>query len=250
MKIVATICVRMGSTRFPGKVLKKINGKPLLYYLVERVKLSQNLDEIVIATSKNKENDAIEEFCNEYGLLCYRGSEDDVLDRILKSLRWRKADIGVEIFGDCPLIDPKIIDLIISEFLVDYDNLDFLSNDLKTTYPPGMEVEVFKLSALEDANLRTNDLAIREHGTLFIRQSPEIYKIRNFEAPDNHKFPKLEIEVDTEEDLKVIEEIINYFKGRSDFSLDELIDFLIKRPDLVSINQNITRRWQEYRKND
>ncbi|MEM4326257.1 MAG: glycosyltransferase family protein [Candidatus Pacearchaeota archaeon] len=247
MKIVATICVRMGSSRLYGKVLRKILGKPLLFYLVERVKLSKNIDEIVIATSINKENDVIEEFCNEHRLLCYRGPEDDVLGRILQALEWRKADVGVEIFGDCPLIDPKIIDLIIEDFINSYDTIDFLSNDLKTTFPPGMEVEVFKLAALKDADSRTNDLSIREHGTLFIRQNPQLYRIKNIEAPVKYRFPDIELEVDTEEDFTVISEIFKYFNGRLDFTLDDILNFIKSRPDLVSMNNQIARKWRKFR---
>ncbi len=113
LNIVAVIGVRMGSSRLPGKVMKKIMGKPVLGYLIERVKRSKLIDNLVIATSLNSENDVIESFCDKIEIPCFRGSENDVMDRILNALLSRDADVGVEIFGDCPLIDPDIIDIIV-----------------------------------------------------------------------------------------------------------------------------------------
>lgn len=250
MKIVATICVRMGSSRFPGKVMKEINDKPLLYYLIERLKFSKRINEIVVATSTNKENDIIENYCKDNNLISFRGSEDDVLLRILEALKSRNADIGVEVFGDSPLLDFRIVDNLIDKFFMEYENLDFLSNDLKTTYPPGMEVEIFKVSALEDANLKANDPEVREHGTLFIRQNPELYQIKNIEAPEKFYFPDLELEVDTEEDFYVISQVIKHFGNRLDFSLEEILEFVKLNSDLFSMNKNILRRWSKYRLND
>ncbi|MFH1132656.1 MAG: glycosyltransferase family protein [Pseudomonadota bacterium] len=247
MKIVASIQVRMGSSRFPGKVMHLVAGKPLLGHLLDRLALSQRLDGIVVATAVGKENDVIEAYCTQRNSACFRGSENDVLDRTLKALQSLEATIGVEIFGDCPLIDPVIVDEIIHAFLTDPKNPDFVGNDMKTTYPPGMEVEVFKVSALEDAAKRISDPTIREHGTLFIRQNPSLYCIRNVEAPPKYQMPHLELEVDTEEDVFVVTAILEHFAGRSDFSLDEIIAFMKSRSDLSATNAAVPRRWKEFR---
>ncbi|MBU4332847.1 MAG: glycosyltransferase family protein, partial [Candidatus Omnitrophica bacterium] len=208
-KIVAVVLVRMGASRFPGKVMKEILGKPVLGYLLERVKRSELINDIVVATSINRENDVIEEYCNENDFACFRGSEEDVLGRSLGALKSVNADVGVEIFGDGPLIDPKIIDHIVQVYLENEDKYDFVSNDLETTYPPGMELEVYSVKSLEDADKSTLDLAIREHGTLFIRQNPNVYRLFNIKAPEELNFPELEMELDTKEDFLVLENIIN-----------------------------------------
>ncbi|SVD09621.1 uncharacterized protein METZ01_LOCUS362475, partial [marine metagenome] len=181
-KIIAPVQVRMGSSRFPGKVMYEINGKPLLGHLLDRLNLSNSLNGVVVATVDSPENDIIETYCNNRNVFCYRGSEEDVLGRTLKALQMVNASIGVEVFGDCPLIDPEIVDFMIDEFLNDQSKPDFVGNDLKTTFPPGMDVEVFNVKALEEADKQVSDPYIREHGTLFIRQNPHLFSIKNIEA--------------------------------------------------------------------
>lgn len=245
-KIVAVVQVRMGSSRLPGKVLKEIHGTPLLKTLITRLGRSKRVDEIIIATSINKENDQIQDFCRENNYLCFRGSEEDVLGRILEALESRQADIGVEIFGDCPLVDPEIVDSIIDQFL-SLKNYDFVGNDLKTSYPPGMEVEVFDVNALKDASDSTNDPKIREHGTLFIRMNPKLYKLKNIQAPPEYNYPEIELELDNKEDLILMNHIISHFYPKDDFSLKDILKFLEENKELKSINSDVPRRWKEYR---
>jgi spore coat polysaccharide biosynthesis protein SpsF len=248
-KIIASIQVRMGSIRLPGKVMRLINNRPLLGILVDRLKQVEHLDGIVIATSINSENNVIEDFCNAEGIDIYRGSEDDVLGRTLNALNQFNATIGVEIFGDCPLIDPRIVDFMISNFLNDSSDLDFLGNDIKTTFPPGMDVEVFKVSALQDSAGQTNDPYLRENGTLYIRQNSEKYKVKNLEAPINWHRPDLSMEVDTAEDFIVVEAIIQNFDNLY-FSLEDIISFLDDNPEIKNLNNHIHRRWKEHRNDE
>ena len=237
----------MNSSRLPGKVMKPILNKPMLGHLLDRLLKTQLLDDIVVATSTNQENDIIENYCKQRNISCYRGSENDVLDRMLRALQSKNASVGVEIFGDCPLIDPVIVDNIINIFLDSYDSIDFVSNDLQTTYTPGMEVEVFHLSTLIDSYKRVKDMAIREHGTLFIRQNPDIYRIKNVVAPPEYNMPELELEVDTKEDFEVITKIIENFANKDYFSLSDIISFLDMNEDISAINRHIPRRWKKYR---
>jgi spore coat polysaccharide biosynthesis protein SpsF len=246
MKIVATVQVRMGSLRLPGKALIPVLGKPLLGHLLDRLALCRRLDEIVVATSTLPENDLIERYCTQRGTICYRGSEEDVLGRMLEALRSRYATIGVEVFGDCPLIDPMLVDEMIDRFQSD-PALDWIGNDLVTSYPPGMEVEVFKVSSLADSDGRTADPKIREHGTLFMRQHPELYKICNVEAQGKLRRPELELEVDTAEDLEVIATVLKFFSHNRGFSLAEMIDFMDTNPCLKEMNASVQRRWKEFR---
>ena len=246
-RTVASIQVRMGSSRLPGKVMRQLINRPLLGLLIDRLRLCKTLDEIIVATSVGVENDVIESFCNVEGIRCYRGSEDDVLDRTLKALEYASATIGVEVFGDCPLIDPLIVDNLVNYFREDFA-YDFVGNDLKTTYPPGMEVEVFAVKALSDSSKRLplND-PVREHGTLFIRQHPELYNLMNIEATGASLRPELELEVDTAEDFSVISSVVENFRGRIDFTLEEIIRYLDANPQIASLNSRVHRRWKEFR---
>ena len=247
MKVIASVQVRMGSSRLPGKVMRSVLSRPLLGYLLDRLRLSKTLDGIVVATSTAVENDVIEEFCRKERVACFRGSETDVLDRTLQSLKSMAATVGVEVFGDGPLIDPEIIDQVV-DYYVKNEGYDYVGNDLKTTYPPGMEVEVFSTKALSDSSDRLpRSDPRREHGTLFIRQNPNIYKITNLEAPVRHHRPDLELEVDTSEDFQVIARVIEHFSGRADFGLEEIIEFMDSNPEIANINRQVPRRWKQYR---
>ena len=237
----------MGSSRLPGKVLHDICGKPLLGHLLDRLLLCNALNGIVVATSVQPENDLIESYCRNRGIPCYRGSEDDVLDRMVGALRSQHADVGVQVFGDGPLIDPRIVDDCVDRFRQADGSYDFVGNDLGTTYPPGMEVEVFSVAALLDSHERALDPAVREHSTLFIRQNPGRYRLLNVEAPDHLRRPELEIEVDMAEDLEVVEAILRHFHPRNDMSLAEIIAFLDDRPEIASVNRDIPRRWKTHR---
>ena len=227
--------------------MREISGRPLLGHLLDRLSLCKSLDSVVVATSTYPENDVIEMFCRRERIPCFRGSEEDVLGRTVGALESVSATIGVEVFGDCPIIDPNIVDEIVNYFIAN-PGYDFVGNDLKTSYPPGMEVEVFGLEALKNSSQRLPNLhRDREHGTLFIRQNPDIYRIMNLEASDAHRRPELSLEVDTLEDLKVINAIITHFGGRLDYSLSEIIDFMEANSELAAINKNVPRRWKQYR---
>ena len=246
MKTVAVIPVRMNSCRLPGKVMMPICGKPLLRYLLDRLERCSILDDLVVATADHPENDQIQEFCNNRGTPCFRGPEMDVLDRLLRALRWRNAETGVLVFGDCPLIDPAIVTLLV-EYFQSNTGFDFVGNDLTTTSPPGMEVEVFSVDVLSESASRCADAVMREHGTLHIRTHPEIYKLHNLKAPPHWRRPDLSLEVDTMEDVTVIKRIIHQFRGSIDFTLDEIIDFMDKNPEIGMLNRDIQRRWKPYR---
>ncbi len=245
--IVAVVNVRMGSSRLPGKALRSVHGAPLLQHLLGRLDLARMLDRVTVATSLLQENDAIATFCAEHRVECFRGSEDDVLQRTLGALGAAGAATGVVVFGDGPLVDPEIVDKAIDSYLHSVPAYDFVGNDLMTTYPPGMEVEVFAMAALADADRRCMDSAVREHGTLFIRQNPGLYRLCNLDAPPQLRRPDLELEVDTEADLQVVDAVIGNFAGRADFRLAEMIEFLDAHPEIAKVNQGVPRRWRACR---
>ena len=237
----------MGSSRLPGKTLSEVNGKPLLGYLLDRLELCPNLDGIVVATTTDPRDHAIEDYCNSRGVPCFRGSEDDVLGRMIGALQSQNATIGVEVYGDCPLIDPGIVHHMIDIFLKHNGAYEIVRNNGKTTYPPGMECEVFSMSSLIDSAARTDDPAVREHGTKFVRQNPDLYPALLVEAPAEFHRPDLEIEIDTAEDFLVLEAIIQHFAPRHDFGLREIIQFLDANPHIARANQDVPRRWKHGR---
>ena len=247
MKTVCVVLVRMGSSRLPGKALRDICGRPLLGHLLDRLALCRTLDDVIVATSTNAENDAIADYCAGRGTVVFRGSEDDVLGRLLAALQSHGATTGVLAFGDQPVLDPAVIDQLVSVFRQAGGQYDFVGNDLVTTYPPGMDAEVFSVAALADANTRTTDPAIREHATLYIRKNPDRYRLLNVEAPPALRRPELEIEVDSPEDLAVAEAIAAHFGARRDFSTGEIIAFLESAPEIAGANAHVERRWKAYR---
>ncbi len=250
MEITATIQARMGSSRLPGKVLSNIFGKPMIIRQIERLKRSKFINRIIVATTENSIDNKIKEVCEHYNIEYFRGSEKDVLERITSLIIKKNIDIHVECFGDSPLIDPKIIDRMVKIFLKQKKDGDFISNSVKTTYPPGMEVNIYKGSTLIDVNKRINiSDPLREHVGFNITRFPEFYKVINIEAPKSVNYPNIFLEVDTKEDLKLIEIIFRHFlsKNIEFFSLKDIILFLKDKPELISINNHIERRWKKYR---
>jgi len=246
VKVVAVVAVRMNSERLPGKVMKELQGRPMVEYLYERVSRCTVIDEIVIATSTAPENDVIEELCLSKKLLCFRGSEEDVIKRLLDALNWRRASVGVVVFGDNPLIDPTIIDQMVSKFR-SYPDYDFVGNDLMTTYPPGMEVEVFSVQALAKAEQLVSDKEIRQHGTLCIRNHPEIFRIKNIQAEQNVARSDYYLGVDSDVDFSVVQCVASFFEERRDYPLSEILQFLDANPDVAKLNKHVPRRWRKYR---
>lgn len=237
----------MGSTRLPGKALREICGKPLLRHVIDRLSLAKSVDRLVVATSTLAVNDAIAAFCAAHGIDCFRGAEADVLARTAEALQFFGASTGIVAYGDGPLIDPGIVDEAVARFRGTHPAADFLGNDLKTTYPPGMEVEVFSVRALVDANQRCTDPAVREHGTLYLRLNPQRYSLVSMEAPRELRRPELELEVDVEEDVAVIARILEFFHDRPDFTLSDIVSFLDAHPEIAAGNRAISRRWKAFR---
>ena len=174
MKVVALVQARMGSIRLPGKVLKKINDRPLIELLLERLSRSKELSEIVVATSDAPENDKLQSFVESLGYRCTRGSEKNVLNRFYQSAKFTNADAIVRITADCPLIDPTLVD----ECIKNFKNLkvDYFSNTDPRTYPDGLDISVMTFESLKMANNEASSEFDREHVTSFIRRSENFSK--------------------------------------------------------------------------
>ncbi|PKP60156.1 MAG: acylneuraminate cytidylyltransferase [Candidatus Altiarchaeales archaeon HGW-Altiarchaeales-2] len=239
-KIVAIIQARMGSTRLPGKVLKEVSGKPLLWHVINRVKKAKLIDQIVLATTDKKEDLKLIELASETCIESYAGSEEDVLDRYFQAATKYKADIIVRITSDCPLIDPRVIDKVIKHFLS--DNFDYVANAniIKCTYPDGLDVEVFSYDALKKAFSGAKLTSEREHVAPYIRDHTEIFKIGSVENDED--ISHLRWTVDEERDLEFVREIYKrLYKEGGMFYMENVLELIKKTPELIEINSKIIR---------
>ena len=241
MKIVCTIEARMSSTRLPGKVLMKVSGLTFLEHIVKRLSVVKLIDEIVIATSTNSKDDKIVELAKTKKIKFYRGSEQDVMSRVLNASEMVNGNIIVEITGDCPLIDPNIVEQIINIYLK--NNVDYVSNTHIRSYPDGMDVQVFSFNTLKKSSLLTDNAKDREHVTLHIRNNPNIFSSINIIAPTNLFWPELGLTLDEKADYEFIKIIIeNLYQHNSYFSCDDIIRFLKNNEQLLKINKEIKRK--------
>lgn len=241
LKIVMIIQARMGATRLPGKPLKKVMDRPLLSYLIERLKRVNNISTLIIATTTQPQDDLIETFCKKEKITVFRGSEEDVLDRYYQAAKKYQADVIIRITADCPLIDPKVIEQAIQFYLTHYPLYDYVSNTHKRTFPRGMDVELFSMQCLEEAAQEARLKNEREHVTPFIYNHPERYKIGEIQYSSNqanHRWT-----VDTPEDLALISLILQTLYPRHpQFTLQEILQELDNHPEWSLINARIQQK--------
>jgi spore coat polysaccharide biosynthesis protein SpsF len=240
--IVAIIQARMGSTRLPGKVLKEIQGKPMLWYVVERTRQAKSLQNVVVATTVDPGDDPVATFCNSQGYPYSRGSEQDVLDRYYQAAQSFNADCIVRITSDCPLIDPGLIDLTVNA-LIEHE-VDFAANRLpppfSRTYPIGLDVEACTFSALENAWQNAREPHQREHVMPYFYEKEGRFKIWQVNNPID--YGKLRWTVDTPTDLEVIRTIYNHFAGNINFGWKEVLDLYQHQPDIFQSNDEIKQK--------
>ena len=242
MKVVVTIEARMSATRLPGKVLFPIVGLPALGFLISRLRMATMIDEIVVATTENPVDAPIEAWARTLGVSVFRGSEVDVMGRVLGAARSVQAEVIVELTADNPLIDPKIIDRAVNCFLS--GDIDYLSNVTHRTYPLGMDTQVFSTRVLEDAYSRTQDPEHLEHVSLFIYRNPSIYRLGIFEASDECQRPDLRLTMDTIEDYQVIVSCAEACTQiNPNFGLEELIRFCDRSPEITALNNEVIHKW-------
>jgi len=243
MNISAIIQARMGSTRLPGKVLKEIKGKKIIDYVIERTLLSENINDVIIATTRKEKDDVLEKYAVEKNIKFYRGNEHNVLSRYYHSAKKFNTDVIVRITSDCPLIDPGIIDQIITTHL--NSKVDYTTNKQKRTYPRGFDVEVFNFKTLEIAYKNAEKDYEKEHVTPYIRERCEKFKLKNVEAEGKLNRPDIRITVDTKEDYQLIKKIIIHFDDIY-FTAEEIIDFINQNEHLLDINKHIKqKKWKK-----
>jgi spore coat polysaccharide biosynthesis protein SpsF len=242
MTTAITIQARMGSTRLPGKVLKEAAGQPLLSHMVERLKLVPNIDKIIIATTDKATDDPIVELAKSVDVDFYRGSEDDVLSRVLEAAQHHGIDLIVETTGDCPLIDPETIHQIIETY--HGSDVDYVSNVIERSYPIGMDTQVFATDILADVAKRTDDPQDHEHVSLFIYHHPEIYRLKNVLASPELTAPDWRLTLDTPEDYTLIKTVFEaLYPDNPAFSLADMFALFKDRPELLEINSHVQHNW-------
>ena len=241
MRVVIVVQARMTSKRLPGKVMRLVDGRPLMGYLIERLSRVELADDIVIATTTNAEDDPIVEFCEEKGVRYYRGSEHDVLARYYEAAQICHADVIVRVTSDCPLIDPAVIDQALSKYIHHYPRFEFLSNTIQRTYPRGMDVEIFSWESLEQAYHKATEEEEREHVTLYIYQNLKEEKIGMLQYPKNESSYRWT--VDTQEDFELIATLLHELhKTDPHFTLEAALALMERHPEWMYINSNIKQK--------
>lgn len=239
-KVVAIMQARMGSTRLPGKVMRDLIGKPMIVHEVERVQRARTIDGILIATTTLQADDVIARLCRDQGWDCFRGDEQDVLDRYRGAAEQAGASAVVRLTADCPLIEPSVIDLIVEAFCKNFPCTDYASNVFPDrTFPRGLDTEVMTRDALERSWREEKDPALREHVTQHIVKNPAKFHttcVRNREDLSGYRWT-----VDTPEDFQFVQEVYRHF-GHNRFSMGDVVALMTARPDLADINREIRQK--------
>jgi glutamate-1-semialdehyde 2,1-aminomutase len=236
LSVIAIVQARMGSTRLPGKVLEPIGDRPMIEVILSRLSGSKLIDEVVVATGRDDKNRPLVECLRLLGRRVFEGSEDDVLDRYYQAALSLDAATIIRVTGDCPLIDPSIVELVVRTR--EAKGADYASNIAPPTFPDGLDVEAFSFSALARAWREAEAPSDREHVTPYLRRSPDVSRV-NVIASDDYSSRRWT--VDCQEDLDVVRSVFSAFRGEYQFSWREVLDLEAARPDLFLGNQNIRR---------
>lgn len=237
VRVVTVVQARTTSTRLPGKVLRPVLGRPVLLQQLDRIRAADLVGTVVVATTIDREDDAVVDVAERAGYPCVRGSRDDVLDRHLVAATAFDADAVVKIPSDCPLIDPAVIDLVIGAFLEAPDDWDFVSNLHPPSWPDGQDTEVMTMAALETAAAEAVSPMEREHTTPFLWEHPERFRVRNVawdrgvDLSMSHRWT-----IDYPEDMAFVEAVYEEFGTTLGWGVDDVLDLLERRPDIAAHN--------------
>ena len=239
--IVAIIEARMNSSRLPGKHMLQANGKPMIQHLIERLQSVSVIDEIVLATTCNPSDDILIDVADKTSVGAFRGSEDDVLGRVVAAAEDFGADVIVGITGDCPVIDPLLVEQAILMF--GHNSCSYLSNCFVPGLPGGMNTQVYSLLSLKMSAEMTNDPLDHEHVTSHMVRNPELFPPIYIVPPPDLHWPELVLELDEEVDYQFLKKIIEYFGDQDPlFSCREIINLLKAHPEWLDINRNTRRK--------
>lgn len=239
MSVNAIIQARCGSTRFPNKVFALIDGKPLLWHVVNRLKYATKIDDIIVATTVSEKDDKIEEWCKENNVHCFRGSEENVLNRYYSASEAYPSDYVVRITADDPFKEPKVIDAVITKLIE--EGYDHVTNNLPPSFPEGLDCEAFKKSALDRSEKEAETAFEREHVTQYIYHHPEFFKIGNVSNDENLSY--LRWTVDKDVDFEMVKAVYAHRNpgNKGILLMDEILDILKANPEIEKINSEVER---------
>lgn len=241
-KVVATIEARMTSTRLPGKILMSLAGAPVLQRIIERHRRSTLVDEVVVATTTNATDDPVVALCQALACPYVRGSEADVLARVVGAGEAHRAEILVQGYGDDPCVDWRYVDYVV-QLLAGGSYDCAVSNDTEETFPIGIGVCAYSFPVLEERAREDRECAYREHAGYSIRSQPERFHVATWRAEGEMYWPRLRLTLDTPEDYALLSAVYDALHPvHPDFSAQEVVGFLKYRPDLVALNNSVVQR--------
>jgi spore coat polysaccharide biosynthesis protein SpsF len=241
-RVIASVEARMSSSRLPGKVLADIGGEPALTRLVRRLRRAGRVDGIVLATSENPADDALASWAEMERVRVFRGSEDDVLGRVVAAHAMMESEIIVEICGDMPLLDPEVVDMAVETFLA--NQCDVVTATAHPSFPQGSEPQVFRYADLAQVEFEVHDPAVREHVSLYFYEHPERYRTIHLAAPPRWRMPEQRLQLDYPEDLALICAVYSRLAPLhgDDFGLEEIVSLLRADASLRALNAGCVER--------
>ena len=236
-KITVIIEARTGSSRLRNKVVAEIEGKPMIFYVIDRVKQIKSVEQIILATTQEKNDKILIEIAKQNSIGIFAGDSMDVLNRDYQCALKVSADPIIRITGDCPLLDPNVVENMLQFFLK--NNYDYVSNRITPTYPDGLDAEIYSFETLQKTAQEAKWSSERELVTTYITKNPKKFKIFNYEQKTD--LSNLRWAIDQKEDLKFVREIYSKMKPKTDFSMTEMLELISKNPYLSEINNDIMR---------
>jgi len=236
-KITVMIQARTGSNRLPSKVLSNIENKSMIWHVINRVKKIKSVQQISLITTREKSDKVLLQIAENEGIIGFAGDTKDVLDRHYQCALKINADPIIRITGDCPLIDPFLVEDMLQFYLK--NNFDYVSNIHPPSYPDGLDTEIFSFDTLKNAVQNTKLNSEREHVTPYITKHPDLFKIYNFK--NDKDLSNIRLTVDQKEDLELIRQIYSMMNSKPNFSLNDILNLISEKPELLQINSQIKR---------
>ncbi len=228
---------RTGSSRLPNKVVAEIEGKPMIFYVIDRIKQIKSVEQIILATTQEENDKILTEIAKQNSIGSFVGDSIDVLDRGYQCALQNNADPIIRITGDCPLIDPDIVEEMLEFYLK--NNYDYVSNRINPKYPDGLDVEIYSFNTLQMAAQNAKWSSERELVTTYITKNPKNFKIFSYENQED--LSEYRWTVDEQKDLEFIRKIYSIMKPKTNFSMKEIVEILSKNSELLKINAGIMR---------
>lgn len=231
------IQARTGSSRLPKKVLAKIENKPMIWHVINRVKKIKSVKQIALITTKNESDKILLEIAKKNNIIGFAGDENDVLKRHYQCALKINADPIIRITGDCPLIDPALVEKILRFYL--NSNYDYVSNTIIPTFPDGLDTEIFSFATLKKIIHQAKLKSEREHVTIYITKNKKLFKIFNYK--NEKDLSQFRWTVDRKQDLKLVRTIYSKMKPKTIFTMDDVLKIISQNPHLLKINKGIKR---------